>query len=64
MLGATSNMENRCRRRRSEINFFREETMVTFFREEAMMASPQSLTDTLIKATGQEDEIQQTVLGV
>ena len=64
MLGAASNMENRCSRRRSEVNFFSEEAMVAFFREEAMAASHQSLTDTLIKATGQEDEIQQTVLGV
>ena len=65
MLGAASNMENRCSRRRSEINFFREEAMVAmvaFIWVEAMVASHQSLTDTLIKATGQEDEIWQTGL--
>ena len=65
MLGAASNMENRCSRRRSEINFFREEAMVAmvaFIWVEAMVASHQSLTDTLTKATGQEDEIRQTGL--
>ena len=62
MLGAASNMENRCSRRRSEINFFSEKAMVAFFRDEAMVASHQSLTDMLIKATGQEDEIRQTGL--
>ena len=73
MLGAASNIENRCSRRRSETNFFSEEAMVAFFRneamlvlfrEEAMAASHQSLTDTLIKATGQEGELWKTGSGL